>query len=392
MRIPLFKPVVGDEEHAAVARVLESGTLTRGQEVVAFEEEFAEYVGLRHAVAVSSGTAALHLLALAVGWSEGSRVVMTPFSYVASGNVLRYVGAEPLFVDIDPESLNMPVDAQAEAAAAGADGILLVHVLGLPADVPGCGQLARRHGLRIVEDACEALGRSSDAFPVARCGAGAAFSFHANKPITTAGEGGMVVTDDDDVAAHCRSLRDQGHLDADDWLERVPLGFNYRLTEVQAAFGRAQLQRLPGILETRTSLAVRYGELLAGIPGLRLPSEPESLNRSWFSYFVRLDSSEARDQVATSLRDAGVGVHTNLFPPIAAFSAFRDLPSVAGRSFPEAQAAFETLLGLPLHTHLSDDDVRLICDVLRAALPIATAGAGAGATPRPRAELRPGAR
>ena len=268
--IPLARPVLGEPEERAVLEVLRSGQLSLGPRVPAFETAFAARVGARHASAVSSGTAGLHLALRAVGVADGDEVVTSPFSFVASANVMLYERARPVFADIDPRTLCLDPDAAAAAITGRTAALLPVHIFGHPADVPAL----ERHGLPIVEDACEALGaRHADGTPVGGRGHPAVFGFYANKQLTT-GEGGMVTLGSAEHKARIDSERNQGRAPDMGWLDHDRLGFNYRLSDIACALGLAQLERLDAMLAARARVAGWYREALAGLErerGLVLP-------------------------------------------------------------------------------------------------------------------------
>src|SRR5437764_3297491 len=279
--IPLAGPLLGPEEEARVLEVLRSGRLSLGPRVEEFEAAFAGWLGAPHASAVSSGTAGLHLALRAVGVSDGDEVITTPFSFVASANVVLYERARPVFVDVDPVTLNLDPDAAAAAVGERTAAILPVHVFGYPADVAALEQLGRP----IVEDACEALGAvHADGTPVGARGHLAAFGFYANKQLTT-GEGGMVTSGDPAVKERIDSERNQGRAPDMDWLDHDRLGFNYRLSDLACALGLAQLERLDALLAGRTRVASLYGSALASLcaGGLQLPCpDAGAARRGWF--------------------------------------------------------------------------------------------------------------
>ena len=298
--------------------VLRSGRLSLGPVQERFERAFADHLGVPDAVAVSSGTAALHLGVRALGWGEGDEVVTSPFSFVASANCLLYEGATPVFCDVDPVTLNLDPEAAAAAVGERTAGLLPVDILGYPADMPAFERLAAERGLGLLEDACEALG-AVDAGGRAAGSRGnlATFAFYANKQLTT-GEGGMLAVADPEVAARLRSERNQGRAPDMDWVDHDRLGFNYRLTELQAALGVAQLERLDQVLGDRARAAAMYTERLAaldyGAPagegdaaGLVLPCRDRAEERrSWFIYAVRLPAAADRDAVLADLAQRGV--------------------------------------------------------------------------------------
>ena len=289
--VPLAQPVLGEAEEAAVIEVLRSGQLSLGPRIGAFEQAFAARLGVAHASAVSSGTAALHLGLRAIGVQAGDEVVTSPFSFVASANSILYEDARPVFADIDPRTLNLDPAAAAAAITDRTTALLPVHIFGYPADVPAL----EAHGLPIVEDACEALGAAhADGTAVGGRGHPAAFGFYANKQLTT-GEGGMLTLGSAEHKAQVDSERNQGRAPDMGWLDHDRLGFNYRITDIQAAIGLVQLERLDGMLADRARVAACYREALAGIEGLGLPCEDAGGDvRGWFVFVVQLPRGAPR--------------------------------------------------------------------------------------------------
>lgn len=363
-QVALTRPVLGEAELAQVAAVLESGWLTQGPRVAAFEERVARLCGTRYAVAASSCTAALHLALLACGVGPGDEVVLPALSFIATANAVRYCGAAPVFVDVSPETLNIDPEAAAAAISSRTRVLLVVHQLGLPAEMEALVQLARRYNLILIEDAACALGSRYRGRPPGSWGAAACLSFHPRKIITT-GEGGMVLTNDAALAERVRRLRQHGmrHGDrarhhANRYLaeEYVELGYNYRLTDVQAALGLAQLDRLAELVAERRRLAQRYHGALARNSWLRCYSEPEGCESNYQSYAVFLDPAApcSRDEllaalaaVGISARPAPTAIHT--LPPYAAWRPQRRLPN--------AEMAAEQALLLPLYPGMTHDEL-----------------------------------
>src|SRR3954470_18109828 len=290
--IPIAKPVLGPREEQLVVEVLRSGQLSLGPMVKRFEEGFAYRLGAAHASAVSSGTTGLHLSLRAAGVSDGDEVVTSPFSFVASANVIVYERATPVFADIDPVTLNLDPEAAAAAITGRTRALLPVHIFGYPADLPAF----EAHGLPIVEDACEALGaRHADGTAVGARGHPAAFGFYANKQLTT-GEGGMLTMGSAEHKERVDSERNQGRAPDMGWLDHDRLGFNYRLTDIACAIGAVQLERLDDMLAARRRVAGWYSELLAGVEGLELPCpDAGGDQRSWFVYVVQVPREVDRD-------------------------------------------------------------------------------------------------
>jgi perosamine synthetase len=365
--IPLARPEIGAREEELVLEVLRSGRLSLGPMGERFEREFAAWLGVPDAVMTSSGTTALHLGVRMLGWGKGDEVVTSPFSFVASANCLLYEGAKPVFVDVEEKSLDL--DPAAAAAAVGKDtvGLLPVHIFGFPAAMPELEALAGRHGLGILEDACEALGAvDSEGRKVGARGNLATFAFYANKQMTT-GEGGVIVPRDADEAARLRSERNQGRAVDMGWLDHDRLGFNYRLSDLAAALGVAQVEKLDSLLERRAAVGRMYEERLAGLEGVRTPVASRGAEvRSWFVYTVRLPQGADRDGVIRRLGERGVASKAYL-PCIHLFPHLRELGYREGQ-FPVAEAAAADSLALPFFPAMGEEQVERVCQELAAAL------------------------
>jgi perosamine synthetase len=366
-QIPLAKPEIGQREEQLALEVLRSGRLSLGPMGERFERALAEWLGVDDAVAVSSGTAALHLGVRALGWAAGDEVLTSPFSFVASANCLLYEGVRPVFCDVDPVTLNLD-PAAAEAALGGRSvGILPVHIFGFPAAMPELEAVARRHDLGILEDACEALGAvDSEARNVGARGNLATFAFYANKQLTT-GEGGMIVPSGPEAAARLRAERNQGRAADMGWLDHGGLGFNYRLSDVAAAIGVAQMEKLDALLAARSAVAAQYESGLAQLDGVAAPSAGrEAERRSWFVYPVRLDDGIDRDAVIARLADRGVASKAYL-PCIHLFPHLRELGYREGQ-FPVAEAAAACSLALPFFPAMTESQVDRVCEALAESL------------------------
>ena len=365
--IPLASPELGAREEELVLEVLRSGRLSLGPMGERFESAFADFLGVEDAVAVSSGTAALHLGVRQLGWGPGDEVVTSPFTFVASSNCLLYEGAKPVFVDIDPVTLNIDVDAAAAAVTEKTVGLLPIDIFGWPAAWPELEALAERHGLGMLQDSCEALGAiDSEGRMVGTRGNFSTFAFYANKQMTT-GEGGMIVPTGPDAAARLRSERNQGRAIDMGWLDHDRLGFNYRLSDVAAAIGLAQVEKLPRLLEKRAAVAAAYGERLAEAPGIAAPMAARGDEvRSWFVYVVRLADEVDRDAVILRLRERGIDSKSylpsvHLFPHIAALG-YRE------GQFPIAEAASAHSLALPFFPQMTEEQIERVCTELAAAV------------------------
>jgi perosamine synthetase len=357
--IPLAKPVLGRDEERAVIEVLRSGQLSLGPRIAEFERLFAARVGAEHACAVSSGTAGLHLALRAVGVEAGDEVITSPFSFVASANAAVYEGARPVFADIDPVTLNLDPAAAEAAITPRTKAILPVHIFGYPADMPAFERIAGRYGLRIVEDACEALGAvHGDRNGVAVGGRGhpAVFGFYANKQITT-GEGGMVTLGDGELKERIDSERNQGRARDMGWLDHDRLGFNYRLSDIACALGIAQLGRLEEMLAGRARVAGWYREALAGIDGLGLPCvDMGGDRRGWFVFVVQLPAGVERDAVLHRLAEHGVQSKPYL-PAIHLMSYYRERFGHRPGQFPVCESVAERSLALPFFPEMTASQV-----------------------------------
>jgi perosamine synthetase len=369
LNIPLAEPSISDRAVDQICSVVRSSRLSRGPYLEQFEAKMAEQCGTRHAVAVSSGTAALHCIVAALGLSPGAEVITTPFSFVASTNVLLYEDLQPRFVDIDPTTFNIDVEQVEQAITPRTEAILAVDVFGVPANWPALTSLAEAHDLALIADACEALGASIGNRPIGAWGDAAAFGFYPNKQITT-GEGGCITTDDPELARTCRSLRNQGRT-ADGRMRHARLGYNYRLGEMSAALGCAQLDRLDALLGRREAVADRYRDALAPLGDvLQLPPRPSDASRSWFVYVVRLGDpfeAGARDTLMAHLQSNGIGC-APYFPAIHLQPYHRDRLGHAPGAFPVCEQTSARTLALPFFPHLTSDEVRSVADLLQEGL------------------------
>jgi len=361
--IPLAKPEIGSREEELAIEVLRSGRLSLGPTGERFECNFAAWLGSEDAVAVSSGTTALHLGVRALGWGPGDEVLTSPFSFVASANCLLYEGARPIFCDVDPVTLNIDPPAAEAAVGERTAGVLPVHIFGYPAAMPELEALAAKRGLGILEDACEALGAvDAEGRRVGTRGSLATFAFYANKQMTT-GEGGMIVPSGADVAARLRSERNQGRAADIGWLDHDGLGFNYRLSDLAASLGVAQLEKLDAMLASRARVASLYEEGLRGVEGVEAPiSGRGEERRSWFVYVVRLGEEIDRDSVIAGLAERGVASKAYL-PCIHLFPHLRELGWHEGQ-FPVAEAAAAHSLALPFFPSLGEGDIARVCEAL----------------------------
>jgi perosamine synthetase len=363
--IPLARPYLDGREEELVLDVLRSDSLACGPVGPAFERGFAERVGTQHAIACSSGTAGLHVALHRLGVGPGDEVITSSFSFVASANVILFERAKPVFAEIDERTFNVDPAAVEEAITPRTKAIIPVHIFGYPCDIEAITKIGRRFGLPVIEDACEALGCTVKGRGVGTHGNLAVWGFYPNKQLTT-GEGGAITTDDPDAARELRSLVNQGRSDNGDWLVHQRLGFNYRMDEMSAAVGMAQLEKLDMLLDRRRRIAERYDQLLAGIEGVETPYRgPEP--RSWFIYFVRLAPEIDRAAVSTALADRGVATRPYL-PAIHLQPTYRERFAYGPGMLPVTERVSASTLALPFYVQLEDDDIAYVANALREVL------------------------
>jgi perosamine synthetase len=384
MKIPLSEPDIGNREIEAVVNVLRSRRLSIGPQLENFENAFARYVGMKYAVGVSSGTAALHLCVKALGIGAGDDTITTSFTFVASANCLLYEGAIPVFADIDSQTLNIDPTAIRDViqkdyvrdsllkrwvhrrSRRTLKAILPVHIFGLPCDMKPIIEIAHDFDLGVIEDACEALGAEYAGQRVGTFGDAAVFGFYPNKQVTTA-EGGIIVTNDDRLADICRSLRNQGRAKGDGWLLHTHLGYNYRLSELHCALGVVQLERIDELLSERARVARLYSEALADLPGVELPGEVPGAKRSWFSYVIQVlgpSPAARRNALMTGLHARGIDCRP-YFPAIHRQPYFRSLNLGMNRTLPRTELAADRALALPFYPSMTREMVYEICSAVR---------------------------
>ena len=365
--IPLSSPYLDEREEELVLAVLRSGRLSLGPSIDEFEERFAERVGAPYAAAVSSGTAGLHLLCRLAGLGPGDEAITSPYSFAASANCVLYEGATPVFADVDARTLNLDPAAVEAAITERTRAIVAVDIFGYPCELDPLRSLCERHGLALVEDACEALGAAYRGRPVGSHGLDAVFACYPNKQITT-GEGGVVTTHSEERWRLLKSLRNQGRADDGGWLEHARLGYNYRLSDVAAALGIGQLEKLDRILELRGEVAARYTELLDGVEGVEPPYPDDADHRrSWFVYVVKLERGIDRERVIGELERHGIGTARYL-PCIHLQPYMRELYGFREGLCPVAEDASRRTLALPFHTGLERADQQRVVETLAAAV------------------------
>ncbi len=363
-KIPLSSPDISPKEIELIIQVLKTPYVSMGPMVPRFEEAVAHYVGVEHAVAVSSGTSGLHLAVIAAGIREGDEVITTPFSFVASANCILYERGIPVFVDINPETLNIDAEKIEEKITPRTRAILPVHVFGQPCAMDKIMEVAGRYGLMVIEDACEAIGAKLNGRQVGAFGECGVFAFYANKQITT-GEGGVLVTDRDDLDWLFRSLRNQGRDDHGAWLRHVHLGYNYRFGELNAALGVIQMERIEELLGKRAQVAEWYNERLADLELIERPYiSPITTRMSWFVYVVRLKPPASRDEVMGRLAEAGIPSRP-YFTPIHLQPFYQKKFGYRHGDFPVSEYMGEVSLALPFASVMTEEQVEYVCNALR---------------------------
>ena len=371
--IPLSNPDVTEEEIRAVVEVLRTPNLSSGNSgprLRAFEEAAADRAGRKHGIGVNSGTSGLHLCVNALGIGEGDEVITTPFTFIATINAVLFERAAPVLVDIDPETYNVDPDALEAAITPKTRALLPVEVFGNTAHFDRYEQIARDHGLAMIEDCCEALGGRLGSRPAGNFGDCGVFAFYPNKQITT-GEGGMIVTDSDEVRKLCVSLRNQGRAADDDaWLAHERMGYNFRLSEINAALGEVQLRRLDEILDKRRAVAAAYHRALADVDEIHLPPMAQADTASWFVYVIRLGDrfgQDDRDAVIRHLRDGGIGCG-NYFAPVHTQPYITERLGCKAGDFPVTERIAARTIALPFFANLAPEQIARVKEALTAAI------------------------
>jgi perosamine synthetase len=381
MKIPMSSPDLSDADRQAVIDVIKTPNLSMGQRILDFEQAFCDQTGWKHAIGVNSGTAGLHLCVRAAGIGPGDLVITTPFSFVASSNVLLFENAVPVFVDVDPRTGNIDPELAADAArniqkyiprvgakhASPLRAILPVDVFGQPADMDAINAVAKENGLKVIEDSCEALGAEYKGRQAGTLGDYGVFAFYPNKQITV-GEGGMIVTNDDKAADFMRSLRNQGRAVGDTWLQHTRLGYNYRLDEMSAAMGITQMRRLDELLTKREQVAAWYEAGLRDVPGVELPIIESFTTRvSWFVYVIRFDPKLDRDAIAQRLGEKGVPARP-YFLPIHLQPYMVERFGYREGDFPVTEDLGRRGLAVPFSGVMTNEQVEYVCQAIREVL------------------------
>jgi perosamine synthetase len=365
MRIPLSAPDVTERDIDAVTEVLRTSSLSSGPKVREFERAIARYVDASDAIAVNSGTSGLHLCIRALGISEGDEVLVPSFTFIAVANAVRYERATPVFVDIDPQTLNLDPSLLEQAITARTRAIIVVHTFGCPAELSSILQIARRHGLFVIEDACEAIGAEYEGQKVGAIGDVGVFGFYPNKQITT-GEGGAVATNNREIALKVRKLRNQGRDDLAEWFQHTELGYNYRISDINCALGIEQLKRIDAVLDRRESIAREYSDILCSVPDLIIPAR--SLPRrkiSWFVYVVRLGNrfDEAhRDWIVNEMKSRGIALG-RYFAPIHLQPIYQR-PDTGKTALTVTEFQASRSLALPFFNRIGGEEIKEVCQAL----------------------------
>ena len=368
MRIPLSSPDISEQDIDAVAAVLRTPNLSRGPKGRDFENAIAEYVGVSHAVAVSSGTSGLHLCIRALNISAGDDVIVPSFAFIAVANAVRYENATPVFVDIDGQTLNLDPALVEAAITPRTRAIIVVHTFGVPADLSSILEIAKRHELYVIEDACEAIGAEYQGRKVGAFGDVGVFAFYPNKQITT-GEGGAVVTNSATIAIKIRKLRNQGRDESEVWLQHSELGYNYRISDINCALGIEQMKRIESILERRKSIASTYREMLSRETLLLPPIAFPNCKISWFVYVVQLDirhNSVDRDRIVSGMKARGISLG-RYFAPIHLQPIYKTC-SQRPANLPVTESAASRSLALPFFNRISTSQIYEVCETLIALL------------------------
>ncbi|MCK5044572.1 aminotransferase class V-fold PLP-dependent enzyme [Candidatus Parcubacteria bacterium] len=365
--IPLSSPDITSKDVEAINQVLSTSFLSIGPKVKEFEKKIANYIGVKYAVAVNSGTSGLHLCVRSLDIKDGDEVITAPFSFIASANCMLFERAKPVFVDIDEKTLCIDVNKIEEKITEKTKAIMPVHIFGHSCEMDKIMEIAKKHNLAVIEDACEAIGGEYKGKKVGSFGDASVFAFYPNKQITTA-EGGMIVTDNEKIAKLCQSMRNQGRDDNNEWLSHMRLGYNYRMSELSAALGVAQMDRIDEILGKRQKIAEYYNEQLKKINGVEIPYASLDVKMSWFVYTIKLDSKrfsrENRNQAIEDLRKRGIACKA-YFPPIHLEPFYVDMFDYKKGSFPVTESVSDLTIALPFYNNLPEKEIDYICDSLK---------------------------
>lgn len=365
--IPLSSPDISYKEVEVINQVLATPFLSIGPKIKEFEKKIADFIGTKYAVAVNSGTSGLHLCIRSLDIKEGDEVITTPFSFIASANCILFERAKPVFVDIDKDTLCIDSSKIEEKITGKTKAILPVHIFGYPCEMQKIMEIAKKYNLAVIEDACEALGSEYKNKKAGTFSDAAVFAFYPNKQITT-GEGGIVVTNNEKIAKLCQSMRNQGRDEGDAWLSHSRLGYNYRMTEISAALGVVQMDRIDDILKKRQEIADLYNSKLNKIEGIKIPYVGPDVKISWFVYIIRLDekrfSRQDRDKIIKEMQNRGINCR-NYFPPIHLEPFYVRMFGYKEGSFPITEMVSSLTIALPFYNNLSENEVDYVCGSIK---------------------------
>lgn len=365
--IPLSSPDITHKEVEVITQVLSTPYLSIGPKIKEFEKMVADYIGVKYAVAVNSGTSGLHLCVRSLDIKDGDEVITAPFSFIASANCMLFERAKPVFVDIDENTLCIDADKIEGAITKKTKAILPVHIFGQTCQMDKIMEIAKKHNLAVIEDACEAIGGEYQGKKSGSFGDAGVFAFYPNKQITTA-EGGMIVTNNEKIAKLCQSMRNQGRDEGDAWLSHSRLGYNYRMTELSAALGVVQMGRIEEMLRKRQKVAEIYNQKLGGIEAIKIPYVGSEVKMSWFIYVIRLNnkkfSRQDRDNIIEKLKEKGIGCR-DYFPPIHLEPFYTGMFGYKKGDFPVTEKVSDSTIALPFYNNLAEEEIDYICQNLK---------------------------
>jgi len=368
MKVHLSRPDINENDIKAVIEVLKTPNLSLGPKIPEFEKKLAKYIGRKYAIAVTSGTSGLYLCLKALGIGADDEVITTPFTFIATTNSIMMVDAKPVFVDIDPVSLNIdPIKIEAKITSK-TKAIMPVVVFGNPSGMDVVWEIAKKHNLPVIEDSCEGLGAEINGKKVGNFSTMSNFAFYPNKQMTT-GEGGMILTDDEKLADICQSLRNQGRGKGGGWLAHDRMGYNFRMSDINAALGVSQLDRIEEFVAKRQNVASFYQQLLADENRIIVPKAPENCRMSWFVFVIRLKEPYAakRNAILNAMLNEGIQV-SNYFPPVTQQSFMVEKFGFKDGDFPVSDSVCKCTIALPFHNNLSKEDAQLVCETLKKCL------------------------
>lgn len=364
MKVQLACPDITQREIDAVVEVMKTNVLSIGPKIEEFEKKVANFAGTKYAVAVNSGTSALHLIVKSLNIKEGDEVITTPFTFVASVNCFLFEGATPVFVDIDPQTLNMDLDKLEEKITDKTKAIIAVDVFGQPINIKKINEIAKKHNLKVIGDSAEALGSEYNGIKAGTMCEAGVYAFYPNKQITT-GEGGIIVTDSEKIAQLSRSMRSQGRPITGLWLEHERIGFNYRMSELNAALGVVQMERLDEIIEKRSRVAEKYNNRLKDVQGVTIPFVATEVNRmSWFVYVIRLDKNIDRNKVMEYLIDNEIGCRP-YFTPVHLQPYIKEITGHKEGDFPVTESVANSAIALPFFNDITDEQIDYVVEKLK---------------------------